>query len=187
MKQLTTYINEKLILNKGTFKKHYNYFPKTKDELKDIIKQLAKEYEDEPVLDLNEIDISKITDMSNLFEGMHIKEIDISGWDVSNVKNMSSMFSWCEKLTDIGDISVWNVSNIEYMHFMFFNCKNLKSVGDLSSWDVSGVTNMYCMFYGCKNLTDIGDLSSWDISNVKNITTMFYKSGITNIPSWYKK
>lgn len=67
MKTLNTYINEKLVLNKDTFKNNYKYFPKTKDELKDIINKLLKERKDQEIIDLNDIDTSEITDMSELF------------------------------------------------------------------------------------------------------------------------
>ena len=47
---------------------------------------------------LNDIDTSKITDMSNLFKGYSnydLSSLDISKWNVSNVQNMSMMFSGC--------------------------------------------------------------------------------------------
>jgi surface protein len=159
MKALNTYINEKLILNKDTFKKHYNYFPKTKEELKDIIKQLIKERKNKKVIDLNDIDTSKITEMRGLFYNLPITEIDISGWDVSNVTDMSTMFFECEKLESIRDLNNWDVSKVKYMTYMFYYCRKLK---------------------------DIGDISTWNVSNVKNMNKMFTGSGITNIPSWYK-
>ena len=31
------------------------------------------------------------------------------------------------------DVSYWNVSNVKDMHNMFYNCKQLKSIGDLSN------------------------------------------------------
>jgi hypothetical protein len=43
----------------------YNYHPKNKEELKDIIKQLLDKRG--PDADLNDIDTFKITDMSHLF------------------------------------------------------------------------------------------------------------------------
>ena len=69
---------------------------------------------------------------------------------------------------------------------MFYYCKQLKSVGDLSNWDVSDVEDMSTMFENCKQLTSVGDLSNWNISHVKYMSAMFIKSGITNIPNWYK-
>ena len=59
MKSLTYYIKEKLIIKKSNL---YKYFPKTKKELKKIIKKRIKDEGNE--VDLNDIDVSKITDMS---------------------------------------------------------------------------------------------------------------------------
>ena len=63
--------------------------PKTKDELKDIIRDTIKEQGNN--CDLNFIDTSKITDMSALFSDSKFNG-DISNWDVSNVEIMRYMF-----------------------------------------------------------------------------------------------
>ena len=65
MKSLVHYIQEKLIIkkNKST---NYKYFPETKEKLQDIILKRIKEEGNE--VDLNDIDVSNITDMSSLFE-----------------------------------------------------------------------------------------------------------------------
>ena len=99
---------------KYTFEK---YHPKTKKELQEIIAQRIKEEGNE--VDLNDIDVSKITDMSNLFE--------------------YSKFN--------GDISKWNVSNVTSMDSMFYGCKKFNS--NISKWDVSKVTNTVYMFDRC--------------------------------------
>ena len=114
MKSLSSYIQEKLIIKKSN---QYKYFPQTKEELKAIIETRIKDEGNE--VDLNDIDVSKITDMSELFERTDFNG-DISNWDVSNVKDMS---------------------------YMFYNCKKFNH--DISSWDVSNVTNMSNMFYEC--------------------------------------
>ena len=177
MKALNTYINEKLVLNKDTFKEpKYKYFPASKGELQKIIKQLLNERKDDPVIDLNDIDTSKLTltDMSKLFfDDEKIINIDISDWNVSGIENMSYMFYGCKNLKSIGDISGWDISKVNDMSYMFYKCENLVSVGNLFSWDVSKVTTMSNMFYNCKHLKYIGDISSWDILKVKNMVFMF--------------
>ena len=66
MKTLVEYINEALKIGNNLSKwSSYSCQPKTKDELKDIIKARIKEQG--PNCDLNDIDTSLITDMSNLF------------------------------------------------------------------------------------------------------------------------
>jgi len=52
------------ITNNATTNKH-KFFPKTKEELKKIIEQQIIKYGND--IDLNDIDVSQITDMSNLF------------------------------------------------------------------------------------------------------------------------
>ena len=118
MKSLTNYIQEKLIIKKNNKQSNnYKYFPKTKKELKDIILQRIKEEGKE--VDLNDIDVSNITDMSNLFEDLDFNG-DISNWNVSNVKNMSYMFYGCELFNQ--DISNWDVSNVNDGNNIFYNC-----------------------------------------------------------------
>ena len=66
MKTLQNYIIEKILINKNS-KIVYNYYPKTKEELKDIIDQKIESEGNE--CNLNDIDTFNITDMSFLFEG----------------------------------------------------------------------------------------------------------------------
>ena len=61
----------------------------SKRELKALIKQRIEEQG--PNCDLNDIDVSSITDMSYIFFRSPFKG-DISGWDVSNVTDMKYMF-----------------------------------------------------------------------------------------------
>ena len=141
MKSLIHYIQEKLIIKKSKVA-NYNYFTKTKEELKDIIFQRINEEGKE--VDLNDIDVSNITDMSKLFEGTYFNG-DISEWDVSNVTDMSYMFYGCNKFNK--DISSWNVLNVTDMHGMFMGCTKFNQ--DISKWEVSNVKDMACVFYDC--------------------------------------
>ena len=192
-------VDEKLVINKN-YKDLYTCAPKTFDELRKIIENRYKKFgpgtKQKPI-DFNDVDVSNICTFYNnininlgifgLFEGTKFKYIDISDWDVSKVKLTSRMFYGCTRLKSIGDLSNWNVSNVEDMSAMFYDCINLKSVGDLSNWDVSNVKNMCYTFNGCEQLKSVGNISNWTVSNVEYMFFMFAKSGITNIPKWYKE
>ena len=141
MKSLTHYLQEKLIIKKSK-RVEYKYFPQTKKELRNIIEQRIEQEGNE--VDLNDIDVSKITDMSYLFYGTDFNG-DVSNWDVSNVKDMHCMFCDCDYFNK--DISNWDVSNVTNMHSMFWKCKKFNQ--DLSNWDVSNVKDKKFMFFHC--------------------------------------
>lgn len=135
--------------------------PKNKAQLKSLIEYAFNHN----IYDLNFIDTSEITDMSELFcLGVKLrkfdksiqKSINISDWDVSNVKDMNHMFHKCT----------------------YFNC-------DLSRWDVSNVKDMSYMFQFCYDLNC--DLSGWNVSNVLDMRDMFYGCNKLSIPIWYKE
>src|SRR5574344_784691 len=118
----------------------YNYHPKDKDELKQIIEERI---ENEGLkCDLNDIDVSNITNMYGIFKGSKF-DGDISKWNVSKVNNMYSMFLNSEFN---GDISKWNVSKVTDMKYMFCDSE---FNGDISKWNVSKVTDMNYMFNNC--------------------------------------
>ena len=200
MKSLHNYILEKLVINKD-YKSPYTCAPKTFKELRKIIedryKKLGAGTKQKPI-DFNDVDVSNIDSFYNdinsinleifgIFERTKFKYIDISDWNVSNVKDIGRMFYSCTQLKSVGDLSNWNVSNVKEMGAMFYECINLKSIGDLSNWDVSNVENTGHMFSGCEQLKSVGDISNWNVSNVKYMFFMFSRSGITNIPKWYKE
>ena len=90
MKTLISHMNEALKIGKNISKfSTYSCQPKTKEELKEIIKERMKT--NGPDCDLNDIDVSLVKDMSFLFCRSKFNG-DISKWDVSNVESMDSMF-----------------------------------------------------------------------------------------------
>jgi surface protein len=74
---------------------------------------------------------------------------------------MAYLFAFCYKLGSI-DLSGFDTSNVTDMSAMFGVCKALKSL-DLSSFDTSNVTDMTSMFQGCSSLAEIkmnGDIKT---------------------------
>ena len=116
---------------------------------KELIEYLKSEIEKqgENVV-IRNLDVSLVDDLSWLFyKCYYIKSFDLSGWNISNAKNMICMFYGCTSLKSI-NLSGWDTSNVENMGEMFFFCKNLKSL-DLSGWDTSKVKDMSDMFWNC--------------------------------------
>ena len=136
MKTFKQHILEKLKVSAKNTTKH-TLFPKTKDELKQMIEHEISKNGNE--CSLNHIDVSEITDMSYLFRESKFNG-DISDWDVSSVKNMKNMFN---KSAFNKDLSKWDVSNVENMGYMFQSSNFNK---DISKWDVSKVKIMDGMF-----------------------------------------
>ena len=183
MKTLNQYIQEKLIINKDYHDD--TIVVKSFDELRKIIDdrydKLGPGTEQNPI-DFNDIDVSNVDSFYNynkdkgIFDGMHFKYIDISGWNVSNAESMQYMFFECSELKSVGDISSWDVSKVTNMNSMFYRCKKFNQ--DISGWDVSSVTDMSYMFYDCESFNQ--DISDWDVSNVRQKDHMFYICPIKN-------
>ena len=153
----------------------YAHFPKTKEELVEMIKKEIRENGNN--CSLNHINVSQITDMSYLFSTNKIKGYglssfngDISGWDVSKVTNMFEMFFGSNFNQPLND---WNVSRVENMCFIF--CRNKEFNQPLDKWDVSNVIKMTGAFQGTNFNQDI---SNWKINPDCQIYLMFNSCNI---------
>ena len=151
-----------------------------KEHLKELIKEAIEEKG--PNCDLNFIDVSHVTDMSQLFHDT-VFNGDISKWDVSNVTKMNGMFFKAWKFD--GDISHWNVSKVTDMTSMF-SCGSAFN-GDISRWDVSNVKEIRSMF--CQSAF-AGDISRWEVADNLDMTHMFEECPLkieNRLPPWYKE
>lgn len=190
MKKLSNIIQEDFKLKKkGSIKKIYSCQPATYKELRAIVKKRLAEDKD---ADLNDIDVSNITDMSQrnedacygLFFKLDPHNIDISQWDMSNVEDISFMFDSCKNFNC--DLSNWDVSKVHNARATFRDCRSFNGAG-LEYWTPLKTEDMNSMFMGCWSLNC--DLSSWDVSNVEtmylafNECTTLKKNNL--VPSWY--
>lgn len=145
------------------------------DRLKEIICDEIERQETNEIIDLRDLDVSGVHDLSGLFCGTSMKyhDFDVSGWNVSGVKDMSMMFYVCDNFTGKG-LETWETGSVNNMNMMFAKCSRLEGDG-MKEWDVSGVEDMSGMMYGCA-VFDC-DVSAWDVSGVYDFNNMFYGCG----------
>ena len=121
-------------------------------------------------------DLTKVTDMSGMFENCSAFNQPLEKWVVSQVTNMEGMFVGCSAFNQ--PLEKWDVSKVTNMNSMFDECRSFNQ--PLEKWDVSKVTNMGWMFDGCTAFNQ--PLGEWDVSKVTNMSVMFANCSAFNQP-----
>lgn len=109
-------------------------------------------------------------DSSNLFREFECESIDLTNADTSQVKNMSSMFLYCNYMTSL-NLGGIDTSKVEEMDGMFSGCDELLSL-DITGLNTDSVTDIREMFYDCQKLTEL-DLSNFTCPNVRSYNMLF--------------
>ena len=156
--------------NNGVEHKHgYKVKDGNPDEMVKTLKVLIKRIIEKrgPECSLNDIDVFNIKQMCYKNEGFVHGVFENSPFN--------------------GDISGWNVSNVKDMDYMFFGAKSFNQ--DISGWDVSNVKNMIGMFQGAKSFNQPLDKWGDKLSKVKSMSFMFSYTQLENnnkLPKWYR-
>ena len=99
----------------------------TDENIKGLVKSYLKNKSELPsdliYVPIGDWDVSNVTDMSKLFSDMELLNESLNNWNVSNVTNMSLMFTRCTSFNQ--PLDKWNVSNVTNMDGMFFFVENL--------------------------------------------------------------
>ena len=111
------------------------------------------------------------TDLRYAFQfWSNLKEVDLTGLNVSTVTNTGAMFANDPLLTK-ANLSGWDTSHITDMNYMFNADRNLQEL-ELANWDVRQVMNMSYMFAYLSSLKKL-DLSSFQTEKAKFMNSMF--------------
>ena len=126
-------------------------------------------------LNLENFDTSNVTNMSYMFNKCK-KLKEIKGMDKFNTINLTTtyaMFQFCTEIEKI-DLSGFDTSNVTNMSYMFNKCKKLKEIKGLNSFITKNVKDMARMFNECSELENLV-LTSFETPNVTNFSSMFNK------------
>lgn len=130
-------------------------------------------------LDLSGSNSENVKDMSEMFNGCSaLSKLVLTDFKTGQVSNMESMFRYCSTLETL-DVSSFNTENVTTMCGMFNHCSSLRSL-DLSGFNTANVTDMSSMFKNCSSLRSL-DLSSFNTRKVSDMQSMFL--GCTNLES----
>ncbi len=158
------------------------YRPVTKKQLKAIISaERGEGRQNTNSPNLNMIDTSAITDMSNLFDNDSTFNGDITQWNTSNVRNMFSMFTRASAFNQ--DIGNWNVNNVREMFAMFNRANTFNQ--DIGNWNVRNVNSFAAAFEKASAFDQ--NLSSWRLCKVFLDSFDFSDSAMAGKTAQYPK
>jgi surface protein len=123
---------------------------------------------------ISDWDVSRVTDMSNLFCSEMTFNDDITRWDVSSVTSMYCMFCHAQSFNQ--PLGEWDVSSVTDMSSMFADAQSFNQ--PIGKWNVSKVTNMNSMFGGAESFNQ--PLGSWNMSAVTDMADMFWNAKAFN-------
>ena len=124
-------------------------------------------------IDLGSIDTSEVTSLFGTFDRcFSLKTLDVSMMNTSKVTRMDCAFFCDGELTEL-DLSGWDFSNVVDISRMFHDCKKLGLLSMPSSPNfASHITSFIYMFDGCTNL--VFDCSNWDVQTSADHTKFNY-------------
>jgi surface protein len=118
--------------------------------------------------------VALVTNMGGLFSQAFFGtthnsnfNLDISGWEVSQVTDMYAMFEGSSAFNR--DIGAWVTSSVTDMETMFKDASAFNQ--DISSWDVAAVTRMENMFLDAVDFNQ--DITGWTTPALTSGVNMF--------------
>ncbi len=129
---------------------------------------------------INDWDVSNVTDMGNLFEQVTDFNQPLDNWDVSNVVNMSFMFDGATSFNQ--PLDSWDVSKVEDISHMFRDATSFDQ--SLGAWELESLMGAIATFFrsgmSCENFSYT--LYGWAINPITNEEVVFGPHGIPYSP-----
>ena len=128
------------------------------------------------VLDLRGWNVSGVIDMSHMFENARqLQSLNISGWNTSELKNAEGMFAFSEtgRLSQLSAIiGIEDIDTGAVENISWIFYENQYLNADLSAWNTYALRNMSYAFYGAYRF-DVNKLKHWNVSSVSDMTEAF--------------
>ena len=122
----------------------------------------------------DKVDMSEVTNVSELFSGCEkLTNYGSISFNTAAITNCKSMFENCSELTNI-DLSKINTSNVSSDGFvsMFSGCKKVKNIVLGENFVLGASTNLTKMFADCEELKTL-DLTKFSSNNITDVSEMF--------------
>jgi surface protein len=115
-------------------------------------------------------DVSQVTNMRILFEGYNLDGIDLTKWDTARVRNMGGMFTDTTNFNN-NIFSSWKFYECENIYNFLSNSVDFNNGGTDIILSNDKISNINSMFSGCKNL---------------NVSISFNLSGLVNADNCFQ-
>lgn len=121
--------------------------------------------------------VSNVKNMCSMFRNnCAFNHINVRHWNVCNVTTMRRMFAGAAKFN--APLGNWNVSNVIDMSQMFTKAYAFNQ--PIGQWNVTSVTDMSLMF--CDAVAFNQPIGQWNVTNVNHMSCMFYGARAFNQP-----
>ena len=115
---------------------------------------------------------SRIDQFGWLEFAKEIKEVEI-GVGVVFPEYCNSMFLNCDNMIHMSIGAYVETGNTRDMSAMFSGCEKLRFIDGIDSWDISSVVTFSEMFDSCKKLSEL-NLRNWYFDSAESTSLMFY-------------
>ncbi len=127
-------------------------------------------------------DLSEVTDMSSMFSGCTIlnSPFNINNWNTENVTDMTGLLRSAGAFNQ--PIGNWNTTNVTSFYRMFNDASFFNQ--NIGNWDTQNAENLSEMFFGASAFNQ--NIGGWNTENVTNMNGMFRKASAFNraIGTW---